>query len=164
MKWLEFWNNFQRNVHENPGYSDVYKMSYLKAGLDGPASTTIANLCIIGENYRPAIETLKGKYGQTGLLKGAHMAALKATQGVSNPRYMNKLRNLYVVEDSHYKALSVLGVPAEHYSIAVLPELMRKLPWDIAINIRHAKEVNHEWKIDEFLEQFWQESVLRSAD
>ncbi len=61
---------------------------------------TIANLCITGDNYRPAIETLKGKDGQTGLLKGVHMAALKATQGVSNPRDMNKLRNLYDEVDS----------------------------------------------------------------
>ena len=27
MKWLEFCDNFQRNVHDNPGYSDVHKMS-----------------------------------------------------------------------------------------------------------------------------------------
>ena len=164
MKWLEFWDNFQRNVHDNQGYSDVHKMSYLKACLDGAASTTIANLCIKGDNYKPALETLKGKYGQTGLLKGAHMAALKATQGVTNPRDLHKLRSLYDEVDSHYKALSVLGVPGEHYSVAILPELMRKLPRDIAINIRRSKEVNHEWKIGEFLEQFWQELVLRSAD
>ena len=43
MKWLEFWENFERNVHDNPGHSDVHKMSYLKAYLDGPASTTITN-------------------------------------------------------------------------------------------------------------------------
>ena len=41
MKWLEFWDNLQRNVHDNPGYSDVHKISYLKACLDGAASTTI---------------------------------------------------------------------------------------------------------------------------
>ena len=86
MKWLEFWQKFQRNVHDNPGYADVHKMSYLKACLDGPASTTIANLSIIGDNYKPAIERLEGKYGQTRLSKEVHMAALKATQGVSNAR------------------------------------------------------------------------------
>ena len=131
--------------------------------MDGAASTTIANLCIIGDYYKPAIETLKGKYGQKRLLKGAHMAALKATQGVTHPRDLNKSRSLYDEVDSHNKALSLLGIPGEHYSVAMLPELMRKLPRDIAINIRRSKEVNREWKIDEFLEQFWQELVLRSA-
>ena len=124
MKWLEFWENFQRNIHENTGYSDVHKMSYLKACLDGPASTTIANLSIIGDNYRPAVETLKGKYGQSGLLKEAHMTALKATQGVSNVRDVNKLKRFYDDVDSHFKALLVLGVPGEHYSVAVVPELL----------------------------------------
>ena len=64
MKWLEFWDSFERNVHENKSYSEVHKLSYLKACLDGAASTTIANLKIIGENYKPAVEVLKAKYGR----------------------------------------------------------------------------------------------------
>ncbi|XP_065069773.1 uncharacterized protein LOC135694821 [Rhopilema esculentum] len=163
MKWLEFWENFERNVHDNPGDSDVHKISYLKACLDGPASTTIANLSIIGDNYKPAIAILEEKYGQTGLLKEAHMAALKATQGVSNARDVNKLRKFYDDVDAHYKALSVLEVPGEHYSVAVVPELMGKVPRDVAINIRRSKDVNHEWMIGEFLDKLWQELVIRSA-
>ena len=111
MKWLEYRESFQRNIHDNTGYSGVHKMSYLKACLDDPASTTIANLSIIGDNYRPAVETLKGKYGQSGLLEEAHMAALKATQGVSNVRDVNKLKRFYDDVDSHFKALLILGVP-----------------------------------------------------
>ena len=42
-KWLELRGNFQRNVDENPAYSNVHKISYLKACLDGVASTAIAN-------------------------------------------------------------------------------------------------------------------------
>ena len=163
MKWLEFWENFERNVHDNQGYSDVHKMSYLKAYLDGPASTTIANLSIIGDNYKPAIAILKEKYGPTGLLKEAHMAAFKATQGVSNARDVNKLRKFYDDVDSHYKALSILGVPGEHYSVAVVPKLMGQVPRDVAINIRRSKDVNHEWMIGEFLDKLWQELVIRSA-
>ena len=50
MKWLEFLDNFQRNVHNNPNYADVHKISYLKACLEGPASSTVANPCITGSN------------------------------------------------------------------------------------------------------------------
>ena len=163
MKWLEYRENFQRIIHDNTGYSDVHKMSYLKACLDGPASTTIATLSIIGDNYRPAVETLKGKYGQSGLLDEAHMAALKATQGVSNVRDVNRLKRFYDDVDSHFKASLVLGVPGEHYLVAVVPELMSKVPRDVAINIRRSKDVNHEWLIGEFLEKLWQELVIRSA-
>ena len=80
MKWLEYRENFQRNIHDNTGYSDVHKMSYLKACLDGPASKTIATLSIIGDNYRPAVKTLKGKYGQSGLLKEAHESYSRSFQ------------------------------------------------------------------------------------
>eukprot|EP00794_Sanderia_malayensis_P016438 gene16438-18073_t len=164
MKWMEFWESFERNVHCNNAYSDVHKMSYLKACLDGAASTTIANLRIIGENYKPAVDVLKAKYGQRSILKGAHMAALKSIQGVTNSRELNKLRKLYDDIDSHYKALLVLGVQGEHYSVAIVPDLMRKIPWDIVINIRRSKEINHEWTIAEFLEQLWKELVIRSAN
>eukprot|EP00794_Sanderia_malayensis_P019549 gene19549-21481_t len=163
MKWLEFWESFERNVHCNNAYSDVHKMSYLKACLDGAASTTIANLSIIGENYKPAVDVLKAKYGQTSILKGAHMAALKRIQGVTNSRELNKLRKLYDDIDSHYKALLVLGVQGEHYSVATKPDLMRKIPWDIVINIRRSKEINHEWTIAEFLEQLWKERASKQG-
>ena len=91
------------------------------------------------------------------------MAALKATQGVSNVRDVNRLKRFYDDVDSHFKALLVLGVPGEHYSVAVVPELMSKVPRDVAINIRRSKDVNHELLIGEFLEKLWQELVIRSA-
>ena len=37
------------------------------------------------------------------------------------------------------------------------------IPWDIVLNIRRSKEINHEWIIGEFLEQLWKELVIRSA-
>ena len=88
---------------------------------------------------------------------------MKATQGVSNPRDISKLRKLYEELDSHFKALSVLGVSGEHYSVVVVPELKCKIPRDIAVNIHRSKDVNHEWKIGEFLDQLWQELVIRAG-
>eukprot|EP00794_Sanderia_malayensis_P006640 gene6640-7388_t len=172
MKWLEFWESFERNMHCNNAYSVVHKMSYLKACLDGAASLTIANFSLIGENYKPAVDILKAKYGQTSIKKGAHMAALKTIcllpprciQGVTNSRELNKLRKLYDDVDSHYKALLVLGVQGEHYSVAIVPDLMPKIPWDMVINTRRSKEINHESTITEFLEQLWKELVIRSAN
>ena len=83
---------------------------------------------------------------------------MKATQGVSNVRDVDKLKRFYDDVDFHFKALLVIGVPGEHYSVAVVPELMSKVPRDVAINIRRSKDVNHEWMIGEFLEKLWQES------
>ena len=82
---------------------------------------------------------------------------------MTNSRELSRLRKLYDDIDSHYKALLVQGVKGEHYSVARVPDLVHKIPWDIVLNIRRSKEINHEWTIGEFLEQLWKELIIRSA-
>ena len=65
---------------------------------------------ITEENYRPAVDALKQRYGHPSLLKRSHIAALKAVEPVYNVKDLNKLRKLLNDVDTHYKALSVLGV------------------------------------------------------
>ena len=45
-----------------------------------------------------------------------------------NVKDLNKLRKLFDDVDTHFKALSVLGVESENYSMAIMPDLMKKLP------------------------------------
>ena len=56
--------------------------------------------------------------------------------------------------------MSVIGVPGEHYSVAVVLELMCKVPRDISINIRRTKVVTYEWLTGKFLEKI----VARISD
>ena len=62
------------------------------------------------------------------------------------------------------KALFVLGVENENYSMTVVPDLMKKLPCEIVISIKRLKGIHHEWTVAEFLEAFWNELILRGVD
>ena len=66
--------------------------------------------------------------------------------------------------DTHFKALSALGVNSDSYAMAIMPDLMKKLPRGIVISVKRAKEIHHEWSMAEFLDAFWQELVLRGMN
>ena len=53
-----------------------------------------------------------------------------------NVKDLNKLCKLFDVVDTHFKALSVLGVESENYSMAIMPDLMKKLPRETVISIK----------------------------
>ena len=76
MKWTQFWDLFERNIDRNTTLSDVNKFQYMKGLLSGQAANVIAHLLITEENYRPAVDALKQRYGHPSLLKGSHIAAL----------------------------------------------------------------------------------------
>ena len=77
---------------------------------------------------------------------------------------LNNLRKLFDDVDTHFKALSVLGVEIENYSMAIMPDLMKKLPREIVISIKRLKDIHHEWTVAEFLEAFWNEVILRGLN
>ena len=108
----------------------------------GQAANVIAHLLIFEENFSPAVDALKQRYGHPSLPKGSHIAALKAVEPVYNVRDINKSRKLFVNADTHFKALSFLGVESENYSMAIMPDLMKKLPREIAISIKQPKGIH----------------------
>ena len=73
---------------------------------------------------------------KNGPLKRLHMAAHKRVQVVVDVRGLRRIGKLFDEIDSHYKVLLVLRVPAEHYSVAIVPDLMSKIPRDIALDIK----------------------------
>ena len=164
MKWTQFGDLFERNIDKNTKLSDVNKFQYMKGLFSGQAANVIAHLLITEENYRPAVDALKQRYGHPSLLKGSHIAALKAVEPVYNAKDLNKLHKLFDDVDIHFKALSVLGVESQNYSMAIMPDLMKKLPHEIVILIKQLKDIHHEWTVAEFLEAFWNELILRGLN
>ena len=164
MNWMEFWDSFERNIHLNSSLCDVDKMSYLKASLKGTASHAIADLRTTGDNYAPAVDILKEKYGKANVLKGSHMSALKAVVGVTYSKNVDGLKKLYEIVDMHVKALSVLGTSEEQYSLVIVPDLMKKIPRDVELSIRRTMPVDHEWTMSEFLNKLREELLFRGMD
>ena len=71
-----------------------------------------------------------------------------------NVKDLNKLRKLFDYVDTHFKALSVPDVDSANYSVATMPDLMKKLPRETVISIKRQKYIHHEWTVAEFLEAF----------
>ena len=166
MKWTQFWDLFERNIDKNTTLSDVNKFQYMKGLLSGQAANVIAHLLITEDNYRSAVAALKQRYGHPSLLKGSHacIAALKAVEPVYNVKDLNKLRKLFDDVTTHFKVLSVLRVESENYLMAIMPDLMEKLPREIVISIKLLKDIHHEWMVAQFLEAFWNELILRGSN
>ena len=164
MKWTQFWDLFEQNIDQSTTLSDVNKFLYTKGLLSGQAANVTSHLLITEENYRPAVDALKQRYGHPSLLKGSHIAALKAVEPVYNVKDLNKLLKRFDDVDTHFKALSVLGIESENYSMAIMPDLMKKLPRELVISIKRLKDNHHEWTVAEFLEAFWNELILRGLN
>ena len=81
-----------------------------------------------------------------------------------NVKDLNKLHKFFDDVDTYFKALSVLRVESENYSMAIMSDLMKKLPRKIVISIKLLKDIHHEWTVAEFLEAFWNELLLRGIN
>eukprot|EP00794_Sanderia_malayensis_P006280 gene6280-7002_t len=160
-EWIQFWDVFERNIHLNTSLARVNKMQYLKGLLKGAAANAISHLLITEDNYQPAVEALKQRYGQPALLRNSHLAALKEVEPVYNSKELTRLRRLHDEVDCHYKALTVMGVKSETYSMVIMPDLMKKIPRDIVVSVKRLRDVNYDWQLGEFLEGLWNELVIR---
>ena len=74
------------------------------------------------------------------------------------------MRKLFDDVNTHFKALSVLRVESENYSVAIMPDVMKKLPREIVISIKRLKDIHHEWMVAQFLEALWNELILRGLN
>ena len=66
--WPELWGSFDSAIHSNSSPSQVDKMNYLKAKLDGEAAELISGLAPTNDNYGKAIILLHERYGQNEII------------------------------------------------------------------------------------------------
>ena len=77
LKWYEFWENFKHCVHNQPLVQELQKFSYLKRCLKGLAFVSVSNFKLRAENYGPAVQLLKERYGHKNVLRKAHLDSLE---------------------------------------------------------------------------------------
>ena len=103
------------------------------------------------ENYGPAVQLLKERYGHKNVLK---KDSLEKVAPVSNSRAVPQLKRLYGDVESHYKALLAVNVMPHEYTATVVPKLLEKLPMGIQIKLNETKDENEDLKIDELVEEY----------
>ena len=131
----------------------LQKPSYLKSCLKGPAFVSILNFDLRAENYGPAVQLLKERYGHKNVFKKVHLDSLEKLAPVSNSRDVLQLKRLYEDVGSHYKAFFAVNVMPYEYTATMVPKLLEQLPVDVQIKLNETKDENEDQKIDELVEE-----------
>ena len=105
-----YWDQFCSAIHENNSISDIDKFSYLKTFLCDSAIATISGLSLSAVNYVPAIELLKGRYGNSQVLVSAYMKKFVLLPKIKNDDDIKGLGNLYDQIESIVRNLQTVTV------------------------------------------------------
>ena len=146
LKWQSFWDCFEAAIHLNPHLSEVQKLSYLRAQLNGEATMVIAGLPLTNANYQHSVSLLKERYGQPHKLISAHVQAL-----LELPKPINKLTSLQLFHDTvegHIRCLQSLGKSPDALETLLVPIMLGKLPEETKKNMARAHE-SSQWTVQQ---------------
>ncbi|XP_049865957.1 uncharacterized protein LOC126378529 [Pectinophora gossypiella] len=131
LNWHQFWDQFNSNIHSR-NLSDVDKLLYLKASLNGEAQKALDGLETTNKNYQIAVTALKERYGKHNLLIDSHYAALYKIKGAENNN--EDCRKVLNEVEQHLRVLSSLGENINHNHLRFM--IMEKFPENIIYELR----------------------------
>ena len=124
--------------------SDVQKLSYLRAQLQGDASRVVASFPLTNTSYNQSVALLKNRFSQPYKLVNAHLQALLY---LSNPS--NTLTSLQLLHDSvegHIRNLASFGKSTDSYYDFLVSVILEKLP-NKTRNHLAREHVDKEWTL-----------------
>ncbi|KRZ81681.1 hypothetical protein T08_14585 [Trichinella sp. T8] len=62
LQFKSFWDQFERNIHQREGLSDITKFLHLRSCLSGSALKATEGVTICAENYPEVVQTLKTRF------------------------------------------------------------------------------------------------------
>ena len=135
--------------------SDVQKLSYLRAQLEGDASRVIAGFPLTNTSYGQSVALLKDRFGQPFKIVNAHLQAL-----LHLPNPSNTLSSLQLFHDSvegHIRSLTTsLGKPVESYGDLLVPVILEKLPSEARKHLARERTSN-DWTLQELQDAIFKE-------
>jgi len=146
LNWQPFWDCFKAAVDSNRSLTDVQKLSYLRAQLQGEASRVIAGFQLTNASYADSVRLLQERFGQPYKQIDAHYQALLDLPGPTNS--LSSLREFYDTTESHIRSLSALGKAEDSYGGLLVPIIRGKLPGRIKQNLARSHGKG-EWTISE---------------
>lgn len=126
LKWIEFWDTFETEIHNDPSMTDAHKFSYLKGLLSGKQFDFIKNMRTDDENYARAVSILKSRYGNVDQLVSLHKNTLLTMMPEG---FRNTFRDFFFTIESSICALEYLGVKTD--TPFFVTSLLNRLPSDI---------------------------------
>ena len=107
LNWQSFWDCFDSAVNSNPTLSNVQKLSYLRAQLQGDASRVVAGFPLTNTSYSQSIALLTDRFGQPYKIVNAHLQALLHLLSPSNT--LASLQGFHDSVEGHIRSLTSLG-------------------------------------------------------
>ena len=159
-EWREFWDSFESAIDRNETLAEIDKFSYLQGLLIKQAQSAIAGFSLTSANYKAAIQLLKKRYGKEKVIQRAYINDLLNLEPIYGERDTQRLRTMYDVAETKYRALEALGVDQETYSAIVVPSLLEKLPEQLRLTITRGED-HHEWNLEQLLNVLGHEVELR---
>ena len=153
LTWQSFWDCFDSAVNSNPVLSDVQKLSYLRAQLQGDASRVVAGFPLTNTSYNQSVALLKNRFGQPHKLVNAHLQAL-----LHLPNPSNTLTSLQLFHDSvegHIRSLASLGKSTDSYGDLLVSVILEKLPNETRKHLARER-ADSEWTLREL-----QDAILK---
>ena len=154
LTWQSFWDCFDSAVNSNPVLSNIQKLSYLRAQLQGDASRVVAGFPLTNASYSQSVELLKNRYGQPHKLVNTHLQAL-----LNLPNPSNTLVSLQLFHDSvegHIRSLTSLGKSTDSYTDLLVSVLLEKLPGETRKHL--AREcTDSDWILSELQDAIFKE-------
>ena len=153
LKWQD---SFDSAVHFNAVLTNVQKLNYLRAHLEGEAARAIAGFPLMGVNYYQSLDVLRNRFGDQQKIINAHMHAL-----INLPNANNNisLRTLCDVIENHMRILGALGQSTESYGV---PMILGKLPAAVQKNLAR-EHSNLEWTLDQLRDSIVKEIQVIEA-
>ena len=108
------------------------------------------------ENYKEAVNLVKGRYGNPQLLVSVYFEALVKLSRVTTMNNVKDLRIIYDKVESSERNLTTLGIEPLSYGSLLTPLLTEKLPDDLKVIISH-KFKNEIWNLEDWLKYFKEE-------
>ena len=133
--------------------SEVQKLSYLCAQLQGDAFRVVAGFPLTHTSYNQSMTLLKNRFDQPHKLIAVHMQAL-----LHLPKPSNTLASLQLFHDSvegHVRSLTSLGKPLDSYADMLLSVILEKLPGETRKHLARER-TDGEWTF-----QSLQDAVLK---
>ena len=154
LKWQTFWDSFDSAVHSNNVLTNVQKLNYLRAHLEGEAARAIAGFPLTSVNYQ-SLDVLRNRFGDQQKTINAHMHVLMNLPNANNN--ITSLRTLCDVIENHVRGLAALGQSTESYGALLVPMVLGKLPAEVRKNLTR-EHSNLEWTLDQLRDSIVKDS------
>lgn len=136
--WEPYYDCFRSMIHEDSSYTAIQKFYYLRAGLSGQALDLVKSVPMTDANYEVAVQLLKQRYDNQGLVIQSHIRSLLEAPYVENPS-STELQALHSHIGTHLASLKALKQPTEHWDA-----------WLVTIIVSRLDSVtSHSWQLSQ---------------